>query len=365
MMTSLMDGSASNPMSQTPDSTGDMRAYFGVDELIHLSRPDISRSILLLPTIGMAALLGALVISVTATAAWGKGVALVLLAISVSTMIYLARIAAAARVERQRVRQAEELVTLRHWPQAASTLVSLLRQPMRLNPNRRAALTALVRTLGRYGLYDEAIDTTDAILDDPGTDPATRFSVGCGRAMLLLQGGRLSDANEAISRLRSETRKIAAAVDRERRRRDETEVAEGETAAQVDVEQELPEEAYLSDDSVASPMQADLETFDPAALMLVELYRDVQTRHDEEILQLVEEKQVTLREQLGMRLGDALAFGALAAHRLDQPERAGRFWADATCLVPPVELIRRYPEVADVASRYPVTVWPSGMGEAQ
>lgn len=355
------DAAAASPAPEPVDAG----VWFDVPRLLAHSRPQTGRGVLLLPPLGLGALLGALLITAFNPGPAGIFLAIVLLGVSVGTTIYLARLAAAARAERQRVREAEELVTLRHWPQAAAVLRSLLDRPMRLNPSRRTALVALARTLGRYGLYDEAIEVADAILADRGTDPATRFAVGCGRAMLLLQSGRLSDANDAIGRLRSEVRQIDTAVKRAVREREEREAngepGEAEPVATAEpLPEDLPAEAFLDEDSTpapAGPPSGDAG-FDSAALNLVELYRDVHTFHTIEALEAFDAKRTELRDGLGLRFGDALALAAVAAHHTERGD-AAQLWADATCLVPAVELTRRYPEVRDVAERYPATPPPS------
>ena len=337
---------SADPSSVAPD----LAAHFDVPALIAASRPQLGGGVLLVPPLGLGALLGAMAVTALANGPWATAAAITLLVVSAACMVYLARLTAAARSERGRVRQADELVTLRHWPQAAALLKDVLGRPMRLGPSRRAALVALVRTLGRYGLYDEAVEAADAAAEGP-IDPATRFALGCGRAMLLLQAGRLSDANDAIGRLKSDVRQIDAALRRARRQ------AEENADAPPTEEEEVPAEALIDDPDDAVPPEP-AEGFDPAALTVVELYRDVQTYHADEALELFESRRGGLRDQLGVRFGDALALAAVAAHRLERPDDARQWWAEATNLASPDELLRRYPEVAEVADAHPATAWP-------
>ena len=53
--------------------------------------------------------------------------------------------------------------------------------------------------------------------------------------------------------------------------------------------------------------------------------------------------------------GAAYGYGLLAAafDRANQPDAAGRYWHDATLLVSPAELLRRFRELEPVAARYP------------
>ena len=347
------------------DDAFDLAAHFDVPRLLGASRPQIGRGVLFLPTLGLIGLVGALLVTLLGPGGlFGTALALTLLGASLFATIYLTRLAAGAKAERREVRRAEELVTLRHWPQAADELIRLLSRPMRMNPNRRPALVALCRVLGRYGLHDEAVEVAEAAIADRGTDPATRFGVGCGRAMLLLQAGRLGDANDAIGRLRGEVRSVDTAVRRANRARAEAEEqGDPPPAEEVPDPASLPEEALLDDDTTPATAAApQTEGFDPAPLAVVELYRDVQTRHSDEAVEMFESRRDDLREQLGLRFGDALALAAVAAGRLGRTGEAARLWADATALVPAGELLRRYPETAEI--EHPATPWPTLYKEA-
>jgi hypothetical protein len=343
------------PDEAAQEAAGD---FFDVERLLEHSRPVARSALTFLPIVGMTALLGAFATSLLSRGPVGIGVSIGLLGVSIGCIVGLARMARSARDERGRVRSAEELVALRHWPQAASALKGLLADPMRMAASRRAALLALAKTLSRYGLFDEAVDACDEVLDDPGTDPSTRFAVGCGRAMILLQSGRLGDANDAIDRLRGETRQINAVARRMVRAREEAD------ADQADVEQsdlddpdaaELSPESMLNQEAAPPPEPA---VFSPAALTLVSLYRDIQTRHDAEAIELFEAERDDLRQQLGLRLGDGLALAGVAAARLDRPDDAARLWHEATLLQDQAELRRRYPEVEELAGSYPAASRP-------
>ncbi len=344
-----------------PSESDALAAWFDVPRLLADSRPTPNATLLLLPPLCIGALVTALVLTLFRPGPFGTAVAAVLLLGSFAATFYLARLARLAAGERDSVREADELVTLRHWPQAAGRLRTILSEPMKLPPARRGALTALVRVLGRYGLHDEAVDVADAVLEDPQTDPATKYGVACGRAMLLLQSGRLSDANDAIGRLKSETRQISAAVDRQRREAaDAVDAAEAEVDTPEEAEEIAPDHLLDDEPSLLPPSGETPATFEPAALLLVELYRDIQTRHDDEALELYDAKWRTIRDQVGVRLADAAAFAATAAGRLGDAVRAAELWKDATCLQPVAELVRRYPEVREVADVHPATPWPEG-----
>ena len=353
----------SNATDHPGPPPGDAADWFDVERLLDASTPAPAPPLFLLPPLGLAMMVGALLLTALAPPEIGIPIGLGLVVASVACTVVLVKAATAARDERRRVRDADELVTLRRWPEAAVALRQLLAAPMRLEVNRRPALVALARVLGRYGLHDEAVDAADAVLDDPRTDPATRFAVGCGRAVLLLQGGRLGDANDALAKLRGEVRQVRRAVARAQRER---EAGEQDEAATAEEDVELPAEAYLDDeDGPAHPTEqtaAPDADFEPAALTFAELYRDVQTNHHEEAMALFEANRPAFARQLGVRAGDAFAMAALAAEGLGRSDDARRFWADATCLAMPVELVRRYPELSSLASTYPATPRPGEGG---
>jgi hypothetical protein len=318
---------------------------FDVPHLLEVSRPTPTPWLVFVPPVGLACLVGAFAAAAFATSSpWGLVLGLVLLLGSIGCTVLVARLASAARRERQAVREVEELVSLRRWPEAGAAASGVLSQPMRLPPHRRGVLVALVRTLGRYGRYDEAADLAGSLLEESAVDPATRFSLGCGRAMLLLRAGRLGDANDAIGELRSQVRQVQSAARRAER-------VAADRAEQDD------DEAPSENEHDAKPV-----TFDPAPLILVEMYRDVQTRHDAEVIEIFREHRDTLRPQIGSRLGDALALAAVAAHRLGQTDDAGRWWGDATALQPAVELQRRIPEVAEITGIYEAVTPPIAEG---
>ncbi len=320
--------------------------WIDVPRLLQASRPSAGagRYLLLLPPLGLAGLLGAVILMLFSPGRsfWLPVMALVSLAASAGALVAMARIATRARQERRVVSEIEELITLRHFRPAAGRLVGLMSRPMRLGPNRTMAMVQLARVLERYGRFEEAIEVAEAIGRDPAADPATRFILGCARAMSMLRAGRLYDAGEAISQLRREVNRLDDAVRRMAERA-------GEEAADAEVEH----------DPAPGP-----RSFDSVALVMVELYRDVQTRHSAEALATVEEKRQALRDGLGMGLADALALGSVAAHRLGDASKAARMWAEATLLMAEDELVRRYPEVREVAGPFRASPRPRERGVA-
>jgi hypothetical protein len=215
----------------------------------------------------------------------------------------------------------------------------------------------------RYERFEEAVEVADAVIGDPHADPATRFAVGCGRAMGLLRAGRLYDAGEAISQLRREVTRLDDAVRRMAQRSADEAEKDAVGGSPMDMNAEPESDPARSAAGVVGAM-ARGAGFDSVALTLVELYRDIQTRHSEEALATVESKRAVLRDGLGVRFADALALASLAARRLERTDDARRLWSEATCLLPESELVRRYPELREVASTEPATPRPGERASA-
>jgi tetratricopeptide (TPR) repeat protein len=168
-------------------------------------------------------------------------------------------------------------------------------------------LVYLASVLSRYHRFDDAIKVHDHLIEHELTDAATAFGVRAGRAMAMLREDHLFDADRAISEMR-----------------------------RLDSSRES------------------------ATLALVEIYRDVKTGHPDEAIDLFETRLPSLRDQLGHRVADAYALVSRAYHLRGREAEARDAWAKATVLAPPVELVRRYPEVTPVAEKYPTTPAPAG-----
>lgn len=212
------------------------------------------------------------------------------------------------RAAQAMVDAAGEMVQLRRWPQAAIVLEQILSEPARSHAMRSRSLVYLGSVLARYHRFDDAIAVQNHLIEHDLLDPGTAFGVRVARVMAMLREDHLFDADRAISELRR---------------------LEG--------------------------------TGESGGLALVEMYRDVRTGHPAEAIDVFQTKLPTLRDQLGHRVADAYALVARAYQVSGRDEEAADAWAKATALAPPIELVRRYPEVQEVASTYPGTVAP---GEA-
>jgi len=203
------------------------------------------------------------------------------------------------REEQQQLEAAEELIQLRRWPQAAMVLQGLLSLPTRSPHSRVRGLIYLTSVLARYHRFDDTILVQNHLLEHVQLDPVTTHALKLGRAMAMLREDHLVDADRAMSDLRRG-------------------VGDGESAG----------------------------------LALVEIYRDVKTGHPSEAIQIFNEKLDILRQQLGHRVGDAYALIARAYDMVGQENEARIMYERATTLDLPIELERRYPEVAQMSGKY-------------
>jgi tetratricopeptide (TPR) repeat protein len=228
---------------------------------------------------------------------------LVIFGVVVATGVLTSRAARAQRQEQQRVEAIEELVQLRRWDQAAAMLNAMLGQPTRSPAARLQALIYLASVLARYHRFADAITVQNYLLENAQYDPGTAHGIRLMRTMAMLHEDQLVDADRAIGDLR----------------------------------REAPESAGLA---------------------LIEIYRDVRTGHPAEAIELFNARLPAMRSQLGHRVGDAYALVARAHDSLGQDAEAAAAFEKATLLAPVEELVRRYPEVAALAEKYPAAPAP-------
>jgi tetratricopeptide (TPR) repeat protein len=226
----------------------------------------------------------------------------------------------AQRGEQFQLEAAEELVTLRRWPQAAVLLETMLSRPTRTTAARVQALIYLSSVLARYHRFEDAIAVQNHLLENVNLDESTVHALRLGRAMAMLRDDHLFDADRAISDLRRSTRR--------------SEEAES--------------------DAKSGP------GFESAGLALIEIYRDVKTGHPAEAIELFNAKLPILRQQLGHRVSDAWALAGKAYDLLGRADEAQDAYEKATLLSPPEELHRRYPEVQALAEKYRAAATPTG-----
>lgn len=202
------------------------------------------------------------------------------------------------RGEQQQVERMGELVQLRRWDEAASSLEQYLLMPVRSPVLWAQALVYLAAVLSRYHRFEDAIAVQTHLLEQGLLDEPSAAGLRVARAMAMLREDHLFDADRAISELRR------------------------------------------------SPAAGS------GGLALVEIYRDVKTGHPAEAIELFEQKLPMMRDQLAHRVADAYALAARAYDLLGQESQARGAFRSATLLAPVGELFRRYPEVEKLAGRY-------------
>lgn len=233
--------------------------------------------------------------------------AVAMIAIVVTLAVFAVNTVKRHRAEQAMVEAAGELVQLRRWPQAGMVLEQILSRPAMTFGQRSQALVYLASVLSRYHRFDDAIIIHNHLIDHDLTDSGTAFSIRVARAMAMLREDHLFDADRAISEMRR--------LDGDR---------------------------------------------DSAGLALVEIYRDVKTGHPDEAIDLFQTQLPPLRDQLGHRVADAYALVSKAYDLRAREVEAREAWAKATLLAPPMELVRRYPEVTAIAEKYPAAPAPQG-----
>ena len=231
------------------------------------------------------------------------------------------------RAEQQRLAAASELVQLRRWTEAAMLLQQILSVPARTPQARIQALIYLSGVLARYHRFDDVIAVHNHLLEEDMVDPGTEHALKLGRAMAMLREDHLFDADRAISELRR-------------------------TAAR-------PAEPAADAADSPSSRSTTASQHESAGLALIEIYRDVKTGHPEEAIEIFNGKLPVLRDQLGHRIADAYALAARAYDLLGRAEEAQSAYEKATLLSPPIELHRRYPEVAELSGKYKPALAPA------
>jgi len=277
-------------------------------------------------------------------------ISFIAIGVTLGISLILRAAAGGAARERETLSQFEDNLALKQIAAAMGGLVGLLSRPMRTPEGRLRALILLATALARSDRQDEALQLYDELLErerlgGPGADV-----VRVARAMAMLRNDRLFDADRAITDLRQRLKR----------------------PAELPPPQPLAE--LINDDEEAEvqpePAIVPVEDLEPAAgltehgvrlyagVRLVELYRDVKTGHLDDALALFDTEREALRRGLGHRYAEALALVAAAHDRLNHADEAARAFADATALAPVVDLIRKYPELAQLPTKYAITPPP-------
>lgn len=206
----------------------------------------------------------------------------------------------------RRLQEAMEAVLLQDWATARQVVCELLRCPIRQPTIRTQSLLALAAVAETDQHYDSAQRICEYILQTGIGSPLQQHTAEVALGAALLRTGQTTDAVALIDRL--------AVLD-------------------------LP-----------GPLKAQVE--------LLALFREVTMGHADDSVRRADERKELFRTHLGTRAGYGYALMAAAFDRMQQSEPALRFWHDATLLIPPQELLKRFPEMKSVADRYPAVEYP-------
>ena len=310
-----------------PAGAGTTPPFLNVPYLLEASQPR-ARGSWFLPGIAVLLFLafGSAYLS-SKSAQWKQAVdvisGLMMIGITIAMGVLMWNAVRRQREERARIEAIEELVQLRRWQQAAAMLRDALSQPTVSPIGRVQYLLFLASVLARYNRFDDAIAVQNHLMENVDLDPSTLHALRLGRAMAMLREDHLVDADRAISDLR---RDVSRATD---------------------------------------PSQPQAEAPVSAGLSLIEMYRDVKTGHAAEAIEMFNRTLPAMRKQLGHRVADAHALAAKAYDFLGDSLNAQANWERATVLSPQIELLRRYPELNSLGSKYRASVPPaSEIGEA-
>ena len=207
------------------------------------------------------------------------------------------------------IQESAEAVQLRQWPRAWGALSRLLRKPVPHPTVRAESLLALAAVAEANEAFEASQRIYESMLEERQADPVQLYTARVGLGGALLRTGQTTDAVGLIDRLERE---------------------------------ELP-----------GSLRAHIE--------LLALFREITMGHAADRLDRADERQHLFRRHLGTRAGYGYALLALAFDRAGRPERAAKFWQDATLLQPASELICRFGELRTIASKYPATTIPRGL----
>jgi hypothetical protein len=246
-------------------------------------------------------------------------------------------------LERELV-QAHELALLRRWPEALRRAWRLLPAAARVPELHGRAVALIAHTLDQLQAPEAAIIGYDYLLERLPAEHPAASQLRVQRALAHLACERLTDADDALRRLRS----AAAAA----QRGDES---GGDSGG----------DGPAPSDAARGALEAARAT-----LHLANLVQCVRTGHCADAADLAPGLIAQLRP-LGLDAGYGYALLALAYYELARRQRgpeaegapavapdatapevsddAARWWARATLLLPPAALIARYPELAVLA----------------
>lgn len=197
--------------------------------------------------------------------------------------------------------QVFEAVQLRNWDEAEPILTQLLAAPIHHAQVRTELLSSLSAVAESQDQFDAAQCLYEGILQERRGDPLQLHTATVALAATLLRTGQLADAVNLIDRL---------------------------------ARAELP-----------NALKAQVE--------VVSLMREIVMGQTEDGLAEADRRRKLFRDHLGTRAGYGYGLLAAAFDRARQEEPARRYWHDATLLIRPADLLRRFRELEAVAGKYP------------
>ena len=254
-----------------------------------------------LPLLVLAA---ALVLLVVANEGWPQVLPFVLLIGLFVFTAYRSRLLVQLDAQVLRV---QELAMLRHYPPAMRLAWRLVPRLTTIPPLHHRVVAFLAHLLDQVRAYEAAIIAYNFLLDGLPQDHPAAAQFEIHRAMAQLAIDRLTDADDALRRLRRH------------------------------------------DDAQGQPATA-------AALRLAQLIQQVRTNHFDDLVASAPRLVDDLRA-LGVEAGYGHALVAYAYHMLDDEppsgRRAGPWWSRATLLMPASALVERFPELRAMTNCYP------------
>lgn len=268
--------------------------------LIASSRPQRGRlRVSTFVLLGISALIGALAAD---SELLGNGVIAWLLpqVLLLSLAAFLFFKARRQRAAALALEQGVEAVQLQQWEEAQTWLERVLSRPVRHPGVRAESLLGLAAVAEAGDDYQASQTIYESLLEENAGDPLQLHAARVALASAMLRTGQVTDAVSLIERL---------------------------------------ERAGLPD-----ALRAQVE--------LVALFRDVSLGQIESGIARAEERRSLFREYLSTRAGYGYALLAAAFDRARDTDAARRYWRDATLLVSPVQIVRRFGELSSLASRY-------------
>jgi len=273
----------------------------GVEGLIVSSRPSgrlLQGSTIAL--LGLSILLGAIIADPDLIPHHGPLPWLLPQIVLVFLIILIVRNSKKQRNRSQLMTDAFEAVQLQQWERARALFNQLLRSPIRYPTARAESLLGLAAVAESDHAYEASQRIYECLLQEKTADPIQLHTVRVAMAAAMLRTGQTADA--------------VALIDR------------------------------LSRMKLPGPLRAQVE--------LLQLFREVTMGHGADAIECAEERRELFRQFLSTRAGYGYGLLAAAFDRANSPAQAQRCWHDATLLVPPTDLVKRFKELDPIRQRY-------------